>query len=226
MSNAPSVVSRLLHTLERLSLPVVTAESCTGGALASALTGRPGAPGLCLGGVTSYSPLFKRAVLGVPASIIRPGGPGEVSAECARAMARGVLERSGLLDRHSHNEFKYGDCCTTTGFLDQLPDGEPTARRGEVWIGCYWVYHEGTRIERLNVDGVHAPPPHEQHCVDQADADRHERKETGRGAGIGNCAEVAQELEQSGKAPSLTKVDKENETVHAEKEAQSLTGSA
>ncbi|KAH7100826.1 competence-damaged protein-domain-containing protein [Auriculariales sp. MPI-PUGE-AT-0066] len=134
MSNAPSVVSRLLHTLERLSLPVVTAESCTGGALASALTGRPGAPGLCLGGVTSYSPLFKRAVLGVPASMIRPGGSGEVSAECARAMARGVLERSGLLDRHSHNEFKYGDVAkeahdiglSTTGFLDQLPDGEPT----------------------------------------------------------------------------------------------------
>jgi PncC family amidohydrolase len=103
-----SRIHLILSALQRLALPIVTAESCTSGLLASALTSRPTAPSILLGGVTSYSELFKRKILGVPECILGEGGPGDVSRECASAMAHGVLKHSGLLDPSDMRESKFG----------------------------------------------------------------------------------------------------------------------
>jgi nicotinamide-nucleotide amidase len=74
-------------------LSLATAESCTGGMVASRLTEVPGSSEAFLGSVVAYSDDMKRRQLGVPAEIIERHGA--VSAETAAAMARGARERLG-----------------------------------------------------------------------------------------------------------------------------------
>lgn len=64
------------------------AESCTGGRIASLITGLPGASNYFYGSVTSYDNSVKENILHVPAEIIATHGA--VSRECAEAMACGV----------------------------------------------------------------------------------------------------------------------------------------
>ncbi len=72
---------------------VATAESCTGGLVAHAITAIPGASGYFLGSVVSYSDAVKRDLLDVPAELIRTHGA--VSAQVALAMAAGARSRVG-----------------------------------------------------------------------------------------------------------------------------------
>ncbi len=84
------VVGRLL--LER-GKTLATAESCTGGLLASLITDVPGASRYFLEGVVTYSNAAKVRQLGVaPATL---DAHGAVSAEVALEMARGIRARSG-----------------------------------------------------------------------------------------------------------------------------------
>lgn len=84
-----AVVSLLGSRAETLA----TAESCTGGLLASRITDVPGASHVFLEGVVAYSNEAKTRILGVPAEVIALNGA--VSAETALAMAEGVLKKSG-----------------------------------------------------------------------------------------------------------------------------------
>ena len=70
----------------------VTAESCTGGLLASVLSEAPGAGDWLQGGFVTYTKENKTAALGVPAELIERHGL--VSEEVAQAMAKGALERT------------------------------------------------------------------------------------------------------------------------------------
>ena len=72
---------------------IVTAESCTGGLLAGALTSVAGASAVFERGFVTYSNAAKTEMLGVPEDLLSQVGA--VSAEVAEAMARGALERSG-----------------------------------------------------------------------------------------------------------------------------------
>src|SRR4051794_20622331 len=72
---------------------VATAESLTGGRLASALTEAPGSSQSYLGGVVAYATSVKRSVLGVPAAVVEQHGV--ISSECALAMARGAAAVTG-----------------------------------------------------------------------------------------------------------------------------------
>lgn len=72
---------------------VATAESLTGGRLASLLTAAPGASASYLGGVVAYATDLKTNVLGVPRTVVETHGV--VSAECATAMATGVRVLTG-----------------------------------------------------------------------------------------------------------------------------------
>ena len=74
-------------------LTLATAESCTGGALAAALTAIAGCSDYFPGGVVSYSNDAKRELLGVPATVLESAGA--VSEECALAMARGARRALG-----------------------------------------------------------------------------------------------------------------------------------
>lgn len=70
---------------------LATAESCTGGLLASAFTDIPGASKVFCGGVISYTDTSKILMLDIPEAIILQHGA--VSSETAVAMATGAAER-------------------------------------------------------------------------------------------------------------------------------------
>lgn len=73
-------------------LTVATAESCTGGLAAAALTAIAGSSAVMERGFVTYSNQAKTEMLGVPATLIT--GHGAVSAEVAEAMAAGALSHS------------------------------------------------------------------------------------------------------------------------------------
>jgi nicotinamide-nucleotide amidase len=73
-------------------LRLATAESCTGGLVATALTEIPGCSHVFDRGYITYSNAAKQQELGVPADTLREFGA--VSEETARAMAEGALKNS------------------------------------------------------------------------------------------------------------------------------------
>lgn len=83
---------RLLAKAAERELILTTAESCTGGLLASLLTDVRGISHVFDRGFVAYSEQAKTEMLGVPATLIRDKGA--VSAEVAVAMAQGALDRS------------------------------------------------------------------------------------------------------------------------------------
>ncbi|MGB4592325.1 MAG: nicotinamide-nucleotide amidohydrolase family protein [Coriobacteriia bacterium] len=74
---------------------IATAESCTGGMIAAALTDVAGASDVFVGGIVAYSDDVKISTLGVPAGTLARHGA--VSAETARAMAEGALALGATL---------------------------------------------------------------------------------------------------------------------------------
>ena len=73
---------------------IATAESCTGGLVAAALTAIPDASEVVERGFVTYSNKAKTELLGVPAETIAEHGA--VSAETAAAMARGAVAHGGV----------------------------------------------------------------------------------------------------------------------------------
>ena len=71
---------------------LATAESCTGGLIAGALTEIPGSSDVVERGFVTYSNEAKTELLGVEPSVIRDYGA--VSEPVARAMAEGALRAS------------------------------------------------------------------------------------------------------------------------------------
>lgn len=71
---------------------LTTAESCTGGLVAAALTSIAGSSDVFERGFVTYSNAAKREMLGVDPSLIQIYGA--VSEEVAAAMVKGALERS------------------------------------------------------------------------------------------------------------------------------------
>lgn len=78
--------------LKRRGLMLATAESCTGGGVAQALTAIPGSSAWFERGFIAYSNLAKREMLGVKTQILARSGA--VSENTARAMAEGALAHS------------------------------------------------------------------------------------------------------------------------------------
>ena len=83
---------RLLAKACERELVLATAESCTGGMLASLLTDLTGVAHVFDRGFVTYSEDAKTELLGVPADLI--AREGAVSAAVAVAMAEGALSRS------------------------------------------------------------------------------------------------------------------------------------
>ena len=81
------------HTLIARKHMIVTAESCTGGLIAGALTDVPGSSAAVFGGYVTYANEAKAGMIGVDRDLIRANGA--VSEQVARAMAEGALKTSG-----------------------------------------------------------------------------------------------------------------------------------
>ncbi|MFG1185882.1 CinA family protein [Xanthobacter aminoxidans] len=73
---------------------LATAESCTGGLVAGALTEVPGSSDVVDRGFVTYSNAAKMAMIGVPEATL--AAHGAVSEETARAMAEGALKAAGV----------------------------------------------------------------------------------------------------------------------------------
>lgn len=86
------LVEKLSIALKERGLIMATAESCTGGMIAAAMTDRAGSSEIFERGFVTYSNDSKVELLGVPAAIIEKYGA--VSAETAEAMVKGALTRS------------------------------------------------------------------------------------------------------------------------------------
>lgn len=133
---------------------LATAESCTGGLLAGTCTAPAGASDWFAAGFVTYANDAKSGLLGVPAPLI--AAHGAVSAEVARAMARGALAHAGVQLALS-----------VTGVAG--PGGGSAAKPvGTVWLGVAWTHPRATqeglpaggdaplvdcRTERLQLDG-------------------------------------------------------------------------
>ncbi len=83
----------LLAALEGRGMALATAESCTGGLIAAALTAIPGSSAVVTRGYVTYSNEATQEMLGGPAELFETVGA--VSEEVARAMAEGALQASG-----------------------------------------------------------------------------------------------------------------------------------
>jgi nicotinamide-nucleotide amidase len=79
----------LLELLRAGGIRLATAESCTGGMIAAALTDLAGSSTVFMGGIVTYSNAAKTALLGVPDALL--DAHGAVSEQVARAMAEGAL---------------------------------------------------------------------------------------------------------------------------------------
>ena len=87
------LATTLVGELNRTKKAVATAESCTGGWIAKALTDVPGSSG-CFGyGIVSYSNGAKESILGVKSRTL--DAHGAVSKPVVREMAEGALRLSG-----------------------------------------------------------------------------------------------------------------------------------
>jgi nicotinamide-nucleotide amidase len=80
--------ARIIQILTEKQQTIVTAESCTGGMIAAALTDIPGASAAVYGGYVTYANAAKSRMIHVQARLIRDYGA--VSNQVARAMADGA----------------------------------------------------------------------------------------------------------------------------------------
>lgn len=132
-----SEAARLVGALAERALTLCTAESCTGGAIASEIVGISGASRVLRGGVVAYDPDVKCTLLGVsPESIARFG---VVSSEVASAMAEGARSALGA-----------DLAVSTTGVAGPL-GGTPETPVGRVFIGVSG--RAGTRVYRETFSG-------------------------------------------------------------------------
>ena len=81
------LAKQVIALAEQKQAKLSTAESCTGGLIAGALTAIPGSSAVVEGGIVSYSNQVKHAVLGVPTDALERHGA--VSEPVAKAMAQG-----------------------------------------------------------------------------------------------------------------------------------------
>jgi PncC family amidohydrolase len=102
-----------------------TAESCTGGLIAAAITGVAGSSHWFRGGVVAYDNAVKTALLNVPGQILLCHGA--VSEQTAEAMARGVAR---LLQT---------ECAISVSGIAGPGGGSAEKPVGLVYIGIYYL---------------------------------------------------------------------------------------
>lgn len=119
--SAEHLASKLVREAAARELKLSTAESCTGGLIAGALTCAPGSSSVVEGGIVSYSNEVKKASLGVSADDLAAFGA--VSEPVAKQMAAG-----------SRNALKSDIAVSVTGIAG--PGGGSKEKPvGTVWFG-------------------------------------------------------------------------------------------
>ena len=128
---------QLAQVLLEKGLTLGTAESCTGGKIASLITSVPGSSAYFKGGVVSYSNEIKHSVLGVSQSDLELFGA--VSEQVVRQMAIGA--------QHVLNT----DCAIATSGIAGPDGGSIEKPVGTVWIAV--SYKEKTITRKFQFSG-------------------------------------------------------------------------
>lgn len=141
MSEIHALAVRLVAELTARRLRLATAESCTGGWIARAVTAVSGSSA-CFGyGLVSYSDDAKRRLLHVPRTLLAEHGA--VSEAVVRAMAAGAMRLSGA------------DLAVAVSGIAGPGGGSATKPVGTVWLAWSRRGEPGPRTEtaRERLDG-------------------------------------------------------------------------
>lgn len=121
---------------------LVTAESCTGGWVAKAVTDVPGSSAWFRGGLVAYDNTAKRGLLGVQAGTLEIHGA--VSDATVQEMAVGALNTLG------------GEIAVAVSGIAGPDGGQPGKPVGTVWFGWAWRHgqaiHHRTRLKIIEGD--------------------------------------------------------------------------
>ena len=137
MDPITALSTRLGEHLRRLNAQITTAESCTGGGIAEAITRVPGCSAWFEAGYVTYSNSQKTRQLGVPEPLF--SHVGAVSQEVVEAMARGAQVASGA---------RFAVAVSGVAGPD---GGSPAKPVGTVWLA--WADGEHVISERRHFDG-------------------------------------------------------------------------
>jgi nicotinamide-nucleotide amidase len=124
---------RIIDALRAQNRKLATAESCTGGLVAGAITAVPGSSDVFFGGFVTYSNDAKKQMIGVDADLITHHGA--VSEAVAHAMAEGAIRTTGA------------DLAVSITGIAGPGGGSPHKPVGLVYIGVASVF-DGPRVER------------------------------------------------------------------------------
>jgi nicotinamide-nucleotide amidase len=131
-ANLEALALRLGRALLVRRARVATAESCTGGWIAKALTDVPGSSQWFESGIVAYSNAAKDALLGVSSDVIARHGA--VSEPVVRAMAEGARAQLGV------------DLAVAVSGIAGPDGGSPDKPVGTVWFA--WAAPSSTTAER------------------------------------------------------------------------------
>ncbi|WP_306205617.1 CinA family protein [Actinoplanes sp. RD1] len=142
--NEDVAAAAAVHLLVERRETVATAESLTGGLLATTFVEIPGVSAVFRGGLVVYATDLKHTLAGVPEDLLAERGP--VDRDVAQALAEGVRERCGA---------DWG--LATTGVAGPEPqDGKP--------VGMVFVAVAGatsTTVKELSLSGSRAAIRHD-----------------------------------------------------------------
>ncbi|MEP1593698.1 MAG: nicotinamide-nucleotide amidohydrolase family protein, partial [Halieaceae bacterium] len=127
------LAGRVLELLQEQGKTLTTAESCTGGLIASMLTRIPGSSAGFHGGFVTYANHIKASVLGVDENVLAEHGA--VSEEVVLAMAQGALTRADA------------DLAIAVSGIAGPDGGTPDKPVGTVWLA--WGSHDQLRTSCL-----------------------------------------------------------------------------
>ncbi len=131
------LASELGELLKRRGLVVATAESCTGGWIAKALTDLPGSSAWFGWGFVTYANEAKIRVLGVEPKLLEADGA--VSEPVVRAMAEAVAAVSG------------SDLSVAVSGIAGPDGGSDEKPVGTVWLA--WTVGQQTEARSVRLDG-------------------------------------------------------------------------
>ncbi|MFK8330235.1 CinA family protein [Pseudomonas sp. BJa5] len=137
MDPISALSARLGEHLRRFNAQVTTAESCTGGGIAEAITRTAGSSAWFEAGYVTYSNGQKTRQLGVPQTLFVQVGA--VSQEVVEAMVRGARAASGA---------RFAVAVSGVAGPD---GGSPAKPVGTVWLA--WADGERVSSERRHFDG-------------------------------------------------------------------------
>lgn len=133
------IAEMLNDELRRRGFTVCTAESCTGGVIAAAITSVPGCSDVFKGSVVAYSNEVKMSVLGVSGKTIEEHGA--VSESVVREMVCGVCRLMQC------------DCAVATSGVAGPGGGTDDKPVGTVWMAVSVAGNVEARLFRLKDEG-------------------------------------------------------------------------